>query len=104
MPLDVRKSCAFPTDAPQDSGGSAADLRHSLEEVEGDATKQSFAAHRQAEPEKKSGKPQDLTYKPRRLEAVSKLLAKLRSSDIIVAPRGAKRNVGCCHQFDLKPA
>ena len=63
-PPDVRKSSAFPADAPQDSGGSAADPRHSLEEVEGDTTaKQSFAAHRQAEPEKKSGKPQDLTYK-----------------------------------------
>ena len=56
LPPDVQKSSAFPADAPQDSGGSAADPRHSLEDSKDDSTaKQSFAAHRQAEPEKKSG-------------------------------------------------
>jgi hypothetical protein len=45
LPLDVRKSCAFPESLLNDCSGEAANL-------EGDATvKQSFTAHRQAEPE-----------------------------------------------------
>ncbi len=66
-PLYLRKSSAFPTDTTQDQRGSAADPRHSLEEVGGDSTaKQSFAANRQAEPEKAAatyrviGEPTDL--------------------------------------------
>ena len=48
-PLDVRKSSAFPSDALQDSRGSAAG--GGAAKIEDDATaKQSFAAHRQAKP------------------------------------------------------
>ena len=50
-PLYLRKSSAFPEGAAKDESGSAADPRHSLEEVGGDSTaKQSFAANRQAKP------------------------------------------------------
>ena len=37
-------------------------------------------------------------------EPVSKLTSKLRSSEIKVAPRGAKRNVGYVAALDIEPA
>jgi len=53
-PLYLRKSSAFPADSSPESRGSAADLRHSLEEDEGGmaTVKQSFTANRQAEPKR----------------------------------------------------
>ncbi|MBP9663522.1 MAG: primosomal protein N' [Pyrinomonadaceae bacterium] len=54
-PLDVRKSSAFPSGAEKNPGGSAADPRRSLEEsLENQPAKPSFAANRQAEPERQA--------------------------------------------------
>ena len=77
LPPDVQKSSAFPADAPQDSGGSAADPRHSLEDSKNDSTaKQSFAAHRQAEPEKKSGTFYKVIGQPEDLDGARELAEK----------------------------
>jgi len=55
-PVDVRKSSAFPSAAKKNpGGGSAADPRHSLNDsLKTRSAKQSIAAHRQAEPEKRA--------------------------------------------------
>ena len=55
-PVDVRKNSAFPSAAKKNpGGGSAADPRHSLNDsLKTRSAKQSIAAHRQAEPEKRA--------------------------------------------------